>query len=127
MVAVCLLNGVNRPFSLVSHVVDLVKDSNAVLPTLKQMTELSSDEENSYVGVYSNKQYAITFEIVKSEDGRCLKLKTSYSSNPVYMECYKNGEFSAEIVAEEVPVHFSVSKDKHTLFLDNGMELVRES
>lgn len=127
MVAVCLLNGSNRPLSLVSHVVNLVSEKDAILPILKQKTELSTEEENEFVGVYSNKQYAITFEIVRSEEDKCLKLKTTYSSMPVYMECYRNGEFSAEIVAEEVPVNFSVSADKQSLFLDNGMELIRES
>lgn len=127
MVAVCLLNGTNRPLTLISHVVNIVSEKKSNLPELKQLTELSADERDKFVGVYSNKQYAITFEIVMNEEEKCLKLKTSYSASPVYMECYKNGEFSAEIVAEEVPVNFSVSSDKRSLFLDNGMELIRES
>lgn len=127
MVSVCLLNGTTHPMLLSPHIVNLVSEKNANLPVLKQLTDLSSDEADAFVGVYTNKQYSITFEIVKNGVDKCLKLKTSYSSSPVYVECYKNGEFSAEIVAEELPVHFSVSADKHSLFLDNGMELVRES
>lgn len=127
MVAVCLLNGMNRPFTLIAHMVNIASEKKEPLPDLKQMTELSSDEMDEYVGVYTNKQYAISFEIVKDKAEDCLKLKTSYSTNPAYIECYKNGEFSAEIVTEEVPVHFSVSDDKHVLFLEKGMALLKES
>ncbi|HOU68826.1 MAG TPA: serine hydrolase domain-containing protein [Paludibacteraceae bacterium] len=94
------------------------------LPEFKKYINLSDQEMEKYEGVYSNSQYSTTFEIVKDTAEHCLMFVSSNDkSDPSYIGCYKNGEFSVQMSDEEVPIEFTIFPENGTLRLSNGMEL----